>query len=519
MTRIRTDFLDGTISTPGITAAATSFSSPRLARLPAVSGGDTATITFFDTVSREYEIVHVTGHTASATTATITRAVEGSTSRAWATDARWVHGSTAAEWASVASVVVNAKEYGVKGDGTTDDTAALNTLLAGAGAGKTVLLPGGTYKLSGDVVVGTSGTSIVGHGNGTYLDVANGGLVFNGAAAYLTEINLENLSLRRTGTAGAALRLKGAGGATGVAHFNAANVRVRSSTGEGLLVDGSYIGTFTGCYFMGCATGIKVANDSVLGNVSGNNLSFLGGETGSCTVAANISSSLGVNFYGHAFEGSTTSGVELPAGAYGAGFYGCYFELNVGWDIKIGTTTPCFGVVIKGCTFFDSTANKSYAIQVIRARAVAIEDNTFNSYVGTNPVKILESGAGQVEGHARNGWDSTGGVEAGTELNGATRFNKTFPGYPGSAGISQHLTGSAVLTFTSIPANTTSDLTITVTGAAVGDDATCHSIGLEAGLTAWASVTAANTVTLRLANVTTAAITPPARTWKVRVWR
>ena len=56
-------------------------------------------------------------------------------------------------------------------------------------------------------------------------------------------------------------------------------------------------------------------------------------------------------------------------------------------------------------------------------------------------------------------------------------------------------------------------------GVAPGDDVTAHSTNLEAGLIPYASVTAANTITLTLANVTAAAIDPPARKRRFRVWR
>jgi len=56
-------------------------------------------------------------------------------------------------------------------------------------------------------------------------------------------------------------------------------------------------------------------------------------------------------------------------------------------------------------------------------------------------------------------------------------------------------------------------------GVVAGDDVTVHSTNLEAGLIPYASVTAANTITLTLANVTAAAIDPPARKWRFRVRR
>jgi len=397
------------------------------------------------------------------------------------------------------------------------NAAAFTAALAAVSSGGCVVVPAGTYAITGNVTIASDNVTLRGVADATYLDFAGGGIVVDGTTGYTTEIGIHDISLRRTGAAGPALRFKGAGSGTGVSHFNVSNVRVRSSTGEGLLIDGSYIGTFTGCYWIGCSTyGIKIAADGTTGLVFGNNISFFGGETQGCVNAASLSAPTGVNFYGHAFEGSTTSGVELPTSAYAAGFYGCYFESNVGYDIKIGTTAMCYNVTVHGCIILDGTSAKTNSIIGIRSRALTIEGTTFNGYGGP-PVKIQEASAGDVMGYVRNCWD--GGFQSIVELNGATKFDKSYLGYYGSAGIAQHYAASAVLDFGSIAAHTTADLTMTVTGVAVGDDVSCHSTNLETGLMPYSSVTATDTVTIRLANITASAIDPPARTWRVRVWR
>lgn len=85
------------------------------------------------------------------------------------------------------------------------------------------------------------------------------------------------------------------------------------------------------------------------------------------------------------------------------------------------------------------------------------------------------------------------------------------------------LRGSATLDFPSIAASGgTQTLTITVTGAAVGNDATVHyqtTAGLPSGLVAQAFVSAADTVTVRLTNCTTGAVDPSAATVRVNVYK
>lgn len=80
------------------------------------------------------------------------------------------------------------------------------------------------------------------------------------------------------------------------------------------------------------------------------------------------------------------------------------------------------------------------------------------------------------------------------------------------------ITATGALDFPSIAAATTAELTLTVTGAATGDTvALGPPATLETGLVATGFVSAADTVTVRLANVTAGAIDPASATWRATV--
>lgn len=82
------------------------------------------------------------------------------------------------------------------------------------------------------------------------------------------------------------------------------------------------------------------------------------------------------------------------------------------------------------------------------------------------------------------------------------------------------LAGSASLNFPEVAAADQEELTIAVTGAAVGDAvALAPPAALEAGLVATGRVSAANTVTVRLSNITAAPIDPDEAAWGVRVFK
>ncbi|MGI9161149.1 MAG: hypothetical protein ACR2K1_15485, partial [Saprospiraceae bacterium] len=83
--------------------------------------------------------------------------------------------------------------------------------------------------------------------------------------------------------------------------------------------------------------------------------------------------------------------------------------------------------------------------------------------------------------------------------------------------VNHGLTGSATLDFPSTTAETNSDLTITVTGASDGDVVSLGvpnaAVTANTCYTAW--VSAANTVTVRFNNYSTASVNPGSATFKV----
>lgn len=79
---------------------------------------------------------------------------------------------------------------------------------------------------------------------------------------------------------------------------------------------------------------------------------------------------------------------------------------------------------------------------------------------------------------------------------------------------------TTTLDFPSIPPGGQAELTVTVTSAAVGDSVSlARPAGSEAGLVSTARVTAANTVTVRVSNITAAAIDPAAASYGVTVYK
>lgn len=93
MARIRTDFVRGTITNDPLAIDGTTLNSAALASLPAISSPDIAVLILDPTASAP-EVVHVTAHTSSATTATILRGRESSVARSHIQGTAFVHGAT-----------------------------------------------------------------------------------------------------------------------------------------------------------------------------------------------------------------------------------------------------------------------------------------------------------------------------------------------------------------------------------------------------------------------------------------
>ena len=108
MARLRFDSVKGELSA-AIAPSDTAINSPGLARLGNVSGGDVALVCLFAFDSNGNinlsENVYVTNHTVGSTSATVTRAGDGTTAQAWPVYAAWAHGWGVADVAEIQASV------------------------------------------------------------------------------------------------------------------------------------------------------------------------------------------------------------------------------------------------------------------------------------------------------------------------------------------------------------------------------------------------------------------------------
>ena len=120
--RTRTNFVGGLVEDNPLTNVATTLTSAGLAALPVIDTTNHAALILDpDGIHGAPEIVWVTAHSASSTTATILRAQESTSSRQHLRDTYWVHTATVRDFAPEAP-------YIAYGDGSGDQTTNSTTL-------------------------------------------------------------------------------------------------------------------------------------------------------------------------------------------------------------------------------------------------------------------------------------------------------------------------------------------------------------------------------------------------------
>lgn len=261
----------------------------------------------------------------------------------------------------------NAKtDFGAKGDGVTDDTAAINKGLAGLpGPGCVVYFPNGIYEISAPLVVTIAGTKLVGDkastgysAGGAHQTVIDALGTFSGAAMInvtdVPDFAMRDLTVHAPNTKGSTVGVSLVGGTNGGGCI-LENVLVAQTAGDGIFLQGVnpvvlrqvgvyHAGTsgtghgfnlqgisdswYTNCLAAGCAT-------------SGWNIQ--GGDNSTWT-ACRAEDGEQYGFWFH----------DVPTLFGGFSFVGCSTDLNNADGFRIenlGTTKPNGVVQLTGCEF------------------------------------------------------------------------------------------------------------------------------------------------------------------------
>lgn len=245
-----------TVSSGGTTAPASgtteTWTVASSSSFPAASNSATPPTQFHVAdVAANSEMIAVTN--VSGTTWTVTRGAESTTPVAHSAGFSIFQVTTAGglgsfpAWYNVRSPV-----YGAKGDGSTNDTTAIQAALTAASAagGGTVYIPAGTYKVS-NLTVDTAVT-LAGEGPATILSAVGGSsgyMITQKTAASSKKILLRDFALvPNTGTLGG-IQLDATGFGTGDVQHQVRGVFVTNSGGDAF----NFGANLRGCIISGCS--------------------------------------------------------------------------------------------------------------------------------------------------------------------------------------------------------------------------------------------------------------------------
>jgi hypothetical protein len=473
----------------------------------------------------------------------------------------------------VGPAAVNVRGYGATGDGTTDDTTAFtNAIAAIPSAGGALIIPPGTYKATISLssranirILGNAGASILQPAAGaTAISVTTcdrlmiDGLRINQGAVGLNingarDAQFQNLWIENT--TGDAIQINGEGSM----EFHMSHITVRDCAGIGInytrtttidtgglyLFDINVLRSTTGSKGIVC-TSSAGSNSFVYWNMTSVicdgyvdhaaefvNVQHIRGDH--CWFACNVASKGGLYLNNaQAFALDKTEFINQAVSGYGLEIAGTTSNIFIDNSFFGGNATTTTGIFITAAGTYNNIVLGNYLNNL-----ASLTNDTVNLYkrnpaITSGPLKFETRGnggsfeavivedidnVGSAVKHIRNG---NGNLQIINGAFGATILELTDAGalkWAGGASIVKHLTGTAAWTPGAIAANAGVTTTVTVTGATLANSVVQvgYSVALTAGLILTGWVSAADTVTVQIRNVTAGAITPTAGTVRASV--
>lgn len=256
---------------------------------------------------------------------------------------------------------VNVLDYGAVGDGTTDDTAAIQAAIDSSA--NHIYLPEGDYVITGITV--PSATTITGDGGGitsytSRLIYAGSGVAvdLSGTSGTPTRKSvLRDFKIDCTGSATAAVKLTSAREHT----IERISVHDNGTAAKGFYLEGQanfgvYVNTFTECEAVGFTHGLYVDGDITnSGTLRANNNSFDRCRFDSNTTGILVRGCDTVSFYGTHCETNTTGviveGFGDGASAIRVNYFGGYLENTTDVDSTDASTGGNGGIRLYGTRF------------------------------------------------------------------------------------------------------------------------------------------------------------------------
>lgn len=302
---------------------------------------------------------------------------------------------------------VSVFDFGAKGDGVTDDTAAIQAAINSLSNGGEIEIPFGTFIVSNNLLVSTNFINIKGSGRGSVLKNTRN-------TSTLSFENCERISITE-------LALLGNGGAKGVRatnshgidisnshHIKLTNVYIEYNSGHGIYShNGQWNLYLSGCYIMNNALdGINSLTNTTQANSgqNGNAMSIVNSVIGYNAGNGISWTAASLNITGSTFEGNKKAGICIDtksawASAYGINIKGNYFESNHFGQIQLISSLAengkpartVTGATIEGNWLYSNYAGTDGATALIDSQSGGYYSSIQNSNIGYNGYSIAGS--------------------------------------------------------------------------------------------------------------------------------
>jgi hypothetical protein len=272
---------------------------------------------------------------------------------------------TKASYSMITGAPVNILDFGAVGDGTTDDTAAIqaahDSIVTSAQPG-VLCFPSGTYKCTSELTINVGYVSCV--GQRAILDFSSvtttipcitfiGGNPVSGNPYNQADCVFEGFKIVGPSNllcAALVFDQLTAGSNLGPAHMTVRNCNIVNFNDGIQILNHSYLLTFDCVDISNCFHGIYGINPVV---DAGENIRFNNGTIYACYEGfLNDNGSSDWNFYGTSFDFCSFSAVTLNNGQ--ASFTGCHFETNTRAIYNASNTI----MTITGCFFLNGNATQ-----------------------------------------------------------------------------------------------------------------------------------------------------------------
>lgn len=290
---------------------------------------------------------------------------------------------------------LDVKYFGAKGDGTTDDTTAIQNALNAMSAGSSLFFPPGTYKVSSDLTIGVGQVKIFGSGKTSKIVLADGKKI---SSSGHSDIEVSSIWIDGTNYA------------TGTSSGNLLKITgtTASSRVSNIFVHDCYFSnaTFYGIYIE-FATDVRVSNN-YLTNIyySAINFQTVTRVAANHNIITNILGNSSGNSYGITFTHAQDQPVCTECTAIGN-----LIENNTSWealDTHGGTDIVFANNVIKSCNKGIGVGRSQNTGTITAPLRVVISNNVFeaDSAGSNNDFAISITGYSTVVGTTISSADS-----------------------------------------------------------------------------------------------------------------